>query len=262
MDWIGMAGVEGQNIPRNQGIQVIARAAGILRLLGRETDGLSLGRIAKAVGLPRSTVQRIVSALAVEGFVSSSNGYGGIRLGPEIRSLAQTSTSGMADRLRPVMKRISDETGETVDLAVLENGRMLFIDQVVGRQRLRTVSSIGAKFPLTTTANGKAALACLNQSHAAKLIFAETEDQGRDARPIFDIVAEINDIRAGALAKDEDEHTEGISALGFAVSDRHGDVFAVSTPVPSTRYGRVKEALSETIRKCRGEFDLEAEPQD
>ena len=48
------------------GIQVIARAARILRELENEHDGLSLGQIAKRVGLPRSTVQRIVGALTEE----------------------------------------------------------------------------------------------------------------------------------------------------------------------------------------------------
>ena len=48
------------------GIQVIARAANILRALEGEGEGLSLGEIAARVDLPRSTVQRIVTALADE----------------------------------------------------------------------------------------------------------------------------------------------------------------------------------------------------
>ena len=59
------------------GIQVIARAAAILRALGRE--GMSLGALAKQTGLPRSTVQRIVDALAAEDFVEA--GDAGVRLG-------------------------------------------------------------------------------------------------------------------------------------------------------------------------------------
>lgn len=51
------------------GVQVIARAAAILRSLKNESDGLSLGQIAERVGLPRSTVQRIVGALHAESLV-------------------------------------------------------------------------------------------------------------------------------------------------------------------------------------------------
>ena len=52
---------------------------------------------------------------------------------------------------------------------------MLFIDQIVGSQRLRAVSSIGTSFPLTTTANGKAALAYMDHGDAARLDAAERE---------------------------------------------------------------------------------------
>ena len=242
--------LDGEASHRNQGIQVISRAADILRLLGRETDGLSLGQIAKSVALPRSTVQRVVAALALEGFISTEKGYGGIKLGPEILSLAQATASDMKDRLRPVMKEISDETGETVDLAVLDGDKMLFIDQVVGSQRLRAVSRIGETFPLTTTANGKAALACLQREHAERLIVAEIEVRGSNSRTLDEILDEIEQIKNGALAKDENEHSDGICALGFAIKDSNGDIFALSTPVPSTRYERIKGSMSDVLDRC------------
>ncbi|MDE0346187.1 MAG: IclR family transcriptional regulator [Boseongicola sp.] len=242
--------MDGESSHRNQGIQVISRAAGILRLLGRETDGLSLGQIAKSVALPRSTVQRVVAALAVEGFISIEKGHGGIRLGPEILSLAQATASDMKDRLRPVMKRISEETGETVDLAVLDGNRMLFVDQIVGSQRLRAVSRIGETFPLTTTANGKAALACLPREHAERLIVAEVEGRGSNARTAGEILDEIERIKDGALARDENEHSDGICALGFAIKDSNGDIFALSTPVPSTRFQCRKDSLEKVLGRC------------
>ena len=96
--------MDGDKTSKIQGTQVISRAADILRVLGEDTSGLSLGQIAKRVELPRSTVQRIVSALTLEGLVSTEKG---IKLGPEIHSLAQASSFGMRVRLRPVMRSIA-----------------------------------------------------------------------------------------------------------------------------------------------------------
>ena len=70
------------------GIQVIARAASILRTLEHHPGGLSLGQIAKSVGLARSTVQRIVAALAAEDFVIAA-GPGDVRIGPGLVRIAQ-----------------------------------------------------------------------------------------------------------------------------------------------------------------------------
>ena len=235
---------------KNSNIQVISRASSILRVLAQNTGGLSLGQIAALVDLPRSTVQRIVGALSAEGFILSDGSNGGIRLGPEIHSLAQASAGDMKERMRPLMLDIAAKTGETVDLAVLKRGRMHFIDQIVGTQRLRTVSSIGEAFPLTTTANGKAALACLDQTEAARLVLSELEMDGSDSR-LMTVLEEIASVRAGALATDKDEHTDGISAMGFALHDPTGDVIAVSVPVPSSRYARVKVQLAQVLTRAR-----------
>lgn len=243
--------MDGQEINKNQGIQVITRAADILRLLGKETDGLSLGQIAKKVELPRSTVQRIVGALAVEGFITIENRNGGIRLGPEIHALAQAATLDMKDRLRPLMKSISEETGETVDLAILDGNQMLFIDQIEGTQRLRTVSSIGESFPLTTTANGKSALSCMQPAEMETLIAGEVAKGILAPAAVPGLKAELDQIRNGNLARDESEHTDGISALGFAIQDDDRTIFAISVPVPTTRYLRLKTDLAQTIQSCR-----------
>ncbi len=127
---------------------------------------------------------------------------------------------------------------------------MHFIDQIVGTHRLRTVSSIGETFPLTTTANGKASLACLDQTEAARLVLAELEAEGVDNR-LLCVLENLEKIRAGSLAIDEDEHTEGISAMGFALHDATGDVIAISVPVPSSRFSRVRGQLSQVLMKAR-----------
>lgn len=239
----------------NHGIKVISRATDILRVLGQSTGGLSLGQIANRVGLPRSTVQRIVAALELEGFISIEKGNAGIRLGPEIQSLAQARSGAIRERLRPLMKQISEATGETVDLAVLEgNRRMRFIDQVIGSQRLRTVSGIGESFPLTTTANGKAALATFEPTEATKLIISEFEARPELARELTSLLAEIDAIRSGTLARDEDEHTEGVSALGFAISEPGDEIYAISVPVPTTRFARKEAELTAALEKLRASY--------
>src|SRR4051794_23454839 len=73
------------------GVQVIARAAQILRALDGEPDGLSLSALSERLGLPRSTVHRVVSALSAEGLVAAASPNGRVRLGPELARLALSS---------------------------------------------------------------------------------------------------------------------------------------------------------------------------
>ena len=238
-----------QETPKTQGIQVISRAADILRVLGAHSGGLSLGQIARKVELPRSTVQRIVSALIHEGFVASDGGSGGIRLGDEIRVLANAPAFDLRAHFRPLLEQIAAATSETVDLAILEGSHMRFIDQIEGSQRLRTVSTIGDKFPLTTTANGKAALAQLREVSARALVSAEIGT----TTGVGAVMDALRRIREGELATDLGEHSEEVCALGFAVIGPNTEIAAISVPVPRSRFDRIRADLTKKLREIRGE---------
>ena len=236
----------------NPGIQVVSRAASILRALKSDNRGLSLGRIAERVGLPRSTVQRIVNALVAERLVVPSAASGGYQLGPEILALAQAARQDVAGALRPVIEALSRDTGETVDLAVLRDDGMVFVDQVVGTQRLRTVSAIGETFPLTVTANGKAALAWLDDGDVARIFADESRRMGTGKTP-NGTGAEIRAVRTSGYALDLDEHTAEISAAGIAFRVR-GAIYAISIPVPSQRFRGEREGLLEKLLAVRSEI--------
>ncbi|MEM8729560.1 MAG: IclR family transcriptional regulator [Pseudomonadota bacterium] len=228
------------------GIQVISRAASILRVLKEAQTGMSLGQIAERVGLPRSTVQRITSALAEENFVSSDSGGGGLRLGPELSALAAGAQYNIVEHCRLLLTELTQKTGETTDLAVMRGIGMVFLDQVPGVFRLTTVSQVGEVFPLTTTANGKACLAQLDEEDAVKLIRNEW-DRNANTADVAPLLEELDKIRKTGLAYDLDEHAVGVSAIGFAFSDWGGNLHAISIPVPSTRFEKQRALIEEAL---------------
>jgi DNA-binding IclR family transcriptional regulator len=234
------------------GVQVIARAASVLRALEGRSEGLSLGQIAKEVGLARSTVQRIVAALATEDFVTEAQPGHGVRIGPGLARIAASLSANFTDILHPHLVALRDEVSETVDLSILSGGSVVFIDQIPGQQRLVALSAVGERFPLHCTANGKAILACFEKEDAAKLIdksVAEYPDH-----PIADrmkLLRELETIRRKHLAFDLAEHGVGISAVGVAVVDAFGRPVAVSIPAPTHRFNAERAALSQSLAVFR-----------
>jgi DNA-binding IclR family transcriptional regulator len=242
--------VKVKDTPDRSGIQVIARAASILRTLKDDPSGLSLGRIAEKVNLPRSTVQRIVGALAAERMVISDQSGGGLRLGPELGRLAQAARFNVVERCRLILTELTQDTGETADLAVMSSGGMVFLDQVPGLHRLRTVSAIGEVFALTTTANGRACLAAMPEDKAINLIQSEWQRSGTKG-DLENMLSRLQEIRKIGLAYDIDEHTPGISAIGFAFADWGGELHAISVPVPSTRFVGCRETVEQALRRAK-----------
>ncbi|HMK92219.1 MAG TPA: IclR family transcriptional regulator [Thermoleophilia bacterium] len=236
---------------RRDGVQVIARAAEMLRTLAADPDGLQLMELAAKVDLPRSTTHRIVRALSKEGFVRAAPS-GRLSIGPGLVGIA---TSGRRDRLHeagPYLEELSYQLQETVDLAVLDAGHMLFVDQYAPSRFLRIVAEIGARFPLYCTANGKAILAGLPEDEVESLLPDKLEPFTPNT--ITDrslLLRELERVRETGLAYDREEHTAGVIAVGAAIRDSLGTPAAVTVVIPAVRFIDVEERVEQALlRTC------------
>lgn len=239
------------------GIQVIARAAKILRSLEGEPKGLSLGEIALKVELPRSTVQRIVSALASEQLLIAATPKSRVKLGPALIRLARATNNEIEQIARPLMEALCRDTRETIDLSVIRGKSAVFVDQVLGSQRLRAVSAIGDQFPLHCTACGKALLATLAPEKLNQ--FLKTQLEIFTPNTVVDpekIRQDIERIQQTGLSYDQEEHTEGICAVAISFEDPMGRAYAVSIPVPTPRFSKNKAFFEQELLKCRDQIKL------
>lgn len=237
------------------GVQVIARAATILRVLGERPDGLTLAQIARAVGLARSTVQRILAALAAEDFVVEARPGRGARVGPGLARIAASLSSSVTELLHPRLIGLRDEFGETVDLSILAGGSAVFIDQIPGRQRLVALSAVGQRFPLHCTANGKAMLACFPPDEAAALV--DKSVAAHPGHPLTNrdkLLREIAVVRRSHIGFDRGEHDPSIGAVGVAVFDTFGRPVGVSIPMPWSRFAKRRQILAKALLRFRHEM--------
>lgn len=229
-------------------VQVIARAAAILRALEQETHGLSLGQIAQRVNLARSTVQRIVAALHTEKLVMTASPNGRVRLGPAILRLAASVRTDFVAIARPFLVELSRDLHETVDLATVKQDHLVFTDQVIGSQRLRTVSAVGETFPLYCTANGKAYLAELERGEIERLIGKSYERRTPNTiTRLDDLLSDLEPVRRSGVAFDREEHTLGIGAAGVVMRDLLGNTVAISVPVPAQRFYERERDIAERL---------------
>jgi DNA-binding IclR family transcriptional regulator len=233
---------------RGSGIQVIARAAEMLRLLQAHPGGLNQAEIGERLGMARSTVSRILNALDDEGLVAARAVRGRYRLGPEIARMAGTVRRGVVIDVHPFMEELSRELEETVDLSILDGDRATFVDQVVSPHRLRAISAVGESFPLHCCANGKAMLANLSQAEQVRAV------PSRLARLTANTITtpaalrkELERVRAEGIAYDREEQSEGICAVGAVLKGVSDEMVAVSVPVPSQRFHRREAELAQAL---------------
>lgn len=245
-----------------QGIQVIARAAALLRALEHYPDGLSLGELAKAAELPRSTVQRIVDALHREGLVIAASAAGGVRLGPALLSLAAATRFHIGQAARQTLEALASECGETVDLSLADQDKVVFIDQIAGKHRLTAVSAVGLSFPLHSSAPGKAVLATLPDAEIERLRkrIKLTAVTPHTITNWDRLEREIEAVRQTGVAFDHEENSPGISAVSVAIRSPSGEVAAISIPAPTARFQTTRAKLEKALRRHCGELQRKLTP--
>lgn len=244
------------------GIQSIARAASVLRALGQHQHGMSLGEIAGVVGLPRSTVQRLVHALQQERLVEAGGPAGpGVRLGPGLAELAGTIRVDMVRVARPHLQVLFDTVRETVDIAQAQGNEVRFLDQIVSDRELRAVSRKDTRLSMHTLACGKALLAALSNADVERLLGpAPLPTTARGTTSLPALLTELADVRRTGFAYDREESSEGICAIAAAITAARGPHYAVSVVVPTQRFEAALPAIRAALLVCKAgiETDLRA----
>lgn len=235
---------------KNSGIQVIARAAAVMRALGGNPKGLSLAAIAHIVELPRSTVQRIITALETEYLVESLGARGGFRLGPALGQLINQTQSDIISMVRPFICELSLLVGESVTLASLIGDKIYVVERIVSERELRIVFPIGIQPPSYATASGKVLLANLNSETVAALL--------PDSLPTFTpqtldkaaLLAQLENIRLSGIAKDQEEYIEGICSVAVLINTYLGN-YAISVVAPACRTHLRADRFEAALIECK-----------
>jgi IclR family transcriptional regulator, acetate operon repressor len=227
---------------RDEGIQVLRRAAAALDEIAAEPGQLRLVDLGERLGLAKSTARRLLVGL-VEVGLASVDAHGRFSLGERLLGFGGAAGAHISAIFRPTIERVAGATdGETVDLSVLRGQRMWFVDQIESSHRLRVVSAIGVRFPLDGTANGKAALAALDDADAEAAISRFSPEIADGLR------REIAEVRRTGIAFDRGEHTSGISAAAIARRAVGDNVIAISVPAPTERFLEKEDRIVSALR--------------
>lgn len=241
--------------PERGRMQLISRAAAVLRALESQPGHASLGQIAQACRLPRPTVQRIVDALAAEQFVTVDP-QRGVRLGPELTRIARAAYVDLAAIVQPHIDRLAREIGETVAVTVLRDRAAVYVAQAVPDRALVITSRVGTPLPLHSTANGKVMLAGMAEGAIRGLLGSELHRVTHNtATSMKTLLAELAKVERQGFALDEEEQTEGICAIAMPFRDVSGALCSASVIVPRPRFRSGLPRIRPALARCCADIE-------
>lgn len=240
----------------------VGKAMEVLELVTGAGRPLRLAEVQGLSPLPKATLHRLLATLVSQGLLrQQAGGYG-----PGLRLLrlahAAWDGTGLAPLAAPMLDRLARETGETLHLAELDQGQVIYLDKRQARHPTPMFSAAGKVGPAYCTGIGKAMLAHLAPAALAAALARQsfhgfTPTTIRDAAALR---AELDQIRSTGLSFDREEHETGIRCIATAIlSPKGGLIGAIS--ITSARLGLDElQALGPALRSAAAEIAGAATP--
>ncbi|MEW1919142.1 IclR family transcriptional regulator [Pseudarthrobacter oxydans] len=221
---------------------MVGKALGLLVLLGDEPRGASAAEISRRAELPFSTTYRLLGSLTRDGFVDYEPDGRRYHLGLRIFQLGQRVSNhhGFAGTAMPVLRRVTEQTGEATILSVRDGHHHLTVNKVDGPQMFRVTSDPGHLGSLSTTAVGKVLVAFAEDADRERLLedlpLEQLTEKSITERDAFR--AEIDKVRRQGYAVMDEENEMGMRAVAVPLLNSQGHAFAsLATAVPVFRMG-------------------------
>ena len=221
---------------QNQGpvIQSVDRALDVLEELAKDGTSSSLALLAERTGLPGPTVHRILRTLASRGYVIKT-ARGEYSIGGAFFALTTTAGRSVGAALQDILDRLSQATGESVAVAMLDADEALYIAHRTSTQSMRQFTQVGNRVCLHATGVGKVLLASMDSEHRTFLLH-------HMKLPVFtshtlanrgELQAEIEQIASHGYAIDNEEQELGVRCMAMGIPGN--SLFAASVSGPPSR---------------------------
>lgn len=244
-------------------VQALERAIGLLNAVAAASpEGDSAANLAIDCGLNRATAWRLLSTLEHHALVERDPRTGQYAVGFAVtRMAARAGVGGLVRRTHHIVRRLSEETGETANLAVVQNLGLTYVDEVIPSVVL-SARWLGRAAPPHATSAGKALLAWLPEPEADSMLTDPLT--AHSATTITDrtrLREEFETIRRDGYAVSVGEMERSLYGVSAPVFDRHGQPFAViglwgpQDRVPETRFA----TLGALLRTAAGDISREAD---
>ncbi|MCU1785320.1 SMP-30/gluconolactonase/LRE family protein [Pseudomonas sp. 13B_2.1_Bac1] len=222
------------------GTGALEKAMDVLEAIGSAAQGLSQAELAGMVGLPRTTLYRIIASLVERGMIRRDPLRKVYRLGFRYLELVRNAylMPDLVVAASQELRALRDLTGETSYLAVLDGNQVMSLERCDGAHTTRSAAALGRSKPVYCTGQGKAILAALDEvgreAILKGLVLSPLTELTITDRRRLDIELQIT--RARGYAIDDEEIVMGVRCVAAAIRDKAGNVRgALSVAGPAYR---------------------------
>jgi DNA-binding IclR family transcriptional regulator len=237
------------------------RVMAVLDLVA-ERRSMGFSEIAERLELPKSSAHALLRTVEARGYLVLDPEQRTYRLGSRIWELAQAchEIEDLRTLMKPLMDRLVERTGETVQLATLDGTSAVYLGLSESPHPMKLTSRAGARLPAHASAIGKALLASIDPEEVRRRLGDATLVKLTDhtITGVPQLLDELERVRQRGYSVDDEEFAIGLRCIAMPISDIEGAVVgAISVSMPTPRYSRAvaanaRKALAETVAEATG----------
>ncbi|OMP67209.1 IclR family transcriptional regulator [Domibacillus epiphyticus] len=246
------------DINQNYLLSSVKNALLIMRSFTLDEPEKKVTDLANSLNLGKSTVSRLLSTLASEGFVVKNPETNKYRLGLTILNLNTIVTNNLEinRESQPILKELVNDIGETAHIAVLEGSDVVYLYKIDCKHPVQILTHIGKRNPVHATSSGKVLLA--HQSEDTIQQYIENGLYGYKANTITDpekLRDTLQLVRKQGYATSSEELLESVASVAAPVRDYTGKVvYSVSVTGPVHRMNPKNPALINRVKRAAQEI--------
>ena len=226
----------------------VGKALDVLDMVASHGEPVRFSDLLIQASYPKATLYRLLQTLTNQGMLHYDEGRSTYALGVRLVRLAHAAwaQSSLAPIARPYLDELAQETGETIHLAQMDLGQVLYVDKRNAARPVEMFSSAGKVGPAYCTGVGKAMLAFLDQTALEASISRQSFHRFTPqtlASPEL-LMDELLAIRTRGYGFDREEHEPGIICCAVPILTRSGRVMG-AVSVTSTTARTTLEALED-----------------
>ncbi len=226
----------------NPGSTIRALDRGILLLRALARDGaVTLTDLALSVGMPPSSAHRVLTTLQKHSFVELDEPTQQWTIGIEAFRVgsAYLARNNLIDAARKVMRPLMEETGETANIGIADNGDVVFVSQIETYSPIRAFFRPGTRSHMHASGIGKVLLANMPRKNLETVLQQKglPEFTPNSLTSPADLFTDLETIRARGWSLDDEEHYTGMRCVAAAIFNAYGEAIAgLSVSGPTVRF--------------------------
>ncbi len=214
-----------------------------------ENGPMSIGDLSSQLLMDKGTIHRLINTIKSAGYIVQNTETKKYSNSIKLFEIGQNviTRTGLYEAARPFIDSLSSITGESINLGIVKDNKIIYIDKKEGKSTIKVGIKIGTSIPMHCTGMGRAVLANMNKELRDEIIdrieyvkYAVNSPLNRET-----VEERLMETLKNGYSMDREEYVNELISFGAPIYGYKGEpIAAISISFPKSRYNENENGIN------------------